>query len=225
MTVEAAIGDSLLCEINDVRSSMNFLRAGAVLHPAMDEAAEMRFGRVVAAQLSALAIRGHLWFSYGGEYFGPKGMLATRHPDPSDVPDAEEQRLLDLLFAGEEVTRLARDRPGWQWDELAALIRQGLKAGGLGWVRRARYRLLRRLVGLRAAMRDHAHVHRVDGGAMPPTYTAPVTPSRSSSTSKPVHPIGPRCPNGNCSARVVSCGVPPGDHQHDLSRDGRHVEA
>lgn len=152
--------NSLLRQIEAVASRLTLLHAGAILHPTMNEIAERRYGRVIAAQLASLAIRGHLWFSYGGDYVGSKGMLATRHPNPPDVPEREEQRLMDILFGGAETVRLARDRSGGgqEWDELTAMIHRWLKDTGLGWMRLDRYRVLRTLLRLKKAMHEHAQM-------------------------------------------------------------------
>jgi hypothetical protein len=152
----------LRTEIEELASRLTVLQAGAILHPAMYEDAETRYGRIVAAQLAVLAIRGYLWFRYGGEYVGTEGMMASRHPDPADGLEAEERKLMDIIFGGVETVRLARARPGGgqQWDELAAKVDERLKAAGLGWTRLERYRVLRTLLRLRKAMRDHAAAHR-----------------------------------------------------------------
>lgn len=146
-----------LSAIADVRAEVrNLMRAGAILHPVMDEDARTRFGRVCAAQLVDLAIRRHLWFSYDGEHVGARGLLAHRRPDPADAPDPDEQRLLDVVFGGADVARIARPQPWARWRDMATLVRKGVKADGFGWLSRDRYRVQRRMTDLRLAMTVHA---------------------------------------------------------------------
>ena len=131
----------------------NLLRAGAILHPVMDEDAHFRYGRVCAAQFVDLALRRHLWFSYGGTHVGPRGLQVTRHPDPLDSPDPDEQLLLNVVFEGTGTTSIVRPRPLEWWNSPAKQASEGLKADGLGMLRRRRYRVLRLLRDLRTDMR------------------------------------------------------------------------
>jgi hypothetical protein len=159
--------------IDDVRVRVrNLMRAGAILHPAMDEDARTRFGRVCAAQLVDLAVRGHLWFSFDGRHLGAAGLLANRRPDPADKPDPDEQRLLEVVFGRAEVARIARPQPWARWRDMATLVHKGVAADGLGWLRRDRYRVLRQLKELRTAMRVHARGSHRDWGSAPELYHA-----------------------------------------------------
>lgn len=143
--------------IDGVRAEVkNLMRAGAILHPVMDEDAQTRFGRVCAAQLVDLALRRHLWFSYDGEHVGAPGLRAHRRPDPADTADPDEQRLLDVVFGGAEVARIARPQPWKRWQDMATSVHKGVKADGLGWLKRDRYRVQRRMKDLRTAMSVHA---------------------------------------------------------------------
>ncbi len=161
--------------ISEVRQEVkNLLRAGAILLPAMDPEPEpqAKFSRVCAAQLVDLAMRRHLWFSYGHTHVGAKGLLATRHPDPLDDPDADEQRLLDVVFGGAQVARIAEPRPWARWSEMAAMVRKGLKADGLGMLRIERYRVLRALRALREDMRVIARSGERDWNSAPDVFRA-----------------------------------------------------
>lgn len=139
-----------------VFEEMTFLRAGALVWPTMNEVPEARYGRVVAAQLASLALRGQLWFHYGGEYVGPPGLMATRHPDAAGPHQREEQLLMTVVFGGAQSVRLASRTNGRQWDRLSALTNELLKEADLGWKRLDRYRTLRLLKGLRRWMREYA---------------------------------------------------------------------
>jgi hypothetical protein len=157
--------------ITDVRAEVkNLLRAGVILHPSMDEDAQTRFGRVCAAQLTDLAVRGHLWFSFDGKHLGAAGLLANRRPDPADAPDADEQRLLDVVFGGEQVARVAQSRPWKSWQDMSTAVHKGVAADGLGWLRRDRYRVLRRMKDLRTAMRVHARGGHRNWNSEPELY-------------------------------------------------------
>jgi hypothetical protein len=146
--------DLLRIEMTQLGMRYSMLELGGVFVPAMEEEAWSNYARVVAAQLASLAVRGHLWFHYGGEYGGPRGLRANRLPDPADELRRDERQLLDLLFGDAIATRIAQPREDSGWDELAADVRRALRENGLGWLRSDRYRLLRRLIALRNAMRE-----------------------------------------------------------------------
>lgn len=150
-----AVDDDLLMEMFSLSTRHSMLELGGVFVPAMEEEAWSNYARVVAAQLASLAARGHVWFWYGSEYGGPRGLHIGRLPDPADGLRPDERRLIDLLFGDAEDTRIAQRRQGLGWDELAAGVRRTLKSEGLGWLRRDRWRLVRRLTSLQNAMRDH----------------------------------------------------------------------
>ena len=150
---------------------MNVLRTGAVFYPAMPAPAvvdlpyitptldvidgDIRLARIIAAQLTSLAIRGHVRFFHNGEWIGDRGLMIGRHPDPSDTLDVDEERLVDLLFDGSEYARVAQPRKGSEWDEMIRKVHQGLRDEGLGRLRRERRRYRRRLVTLRQAMQAY----------------------------------------------------------------------
>ncbi|WP_159007289.1 hypothetical protein [Streptomyces sp. NRRL S-813] len=146
----------LILMLNGVSAEMSLLRAGAFVWPAMNEPAEHRYGRVVAAHLADLAIRGHLWLSYGGVYEGPAGLMASLHPD-APVPSApDEAMLLDVVFGNADTVRLASRTDGRSWDLLSEFTHQQLKADGLACNRRDRYRTVRLLLRMRRWMRTYA---------------------------------------------------------------------
>jgi hypothetical protein len=170
---EAAVVQLTPSGIAGLRAEVtNLMRAGAILLPVMDEDASTRFGRVCAAQLVDLALRRHLWFSYDGEHAGVPGLLAHRRPDPADAADADEQRLLDVVFGGEDVARIARPQPWARWRDMATLVRKGAKADGFGWLGRERYRVQRRMTDLRAAMSVHARRTQRKWSDAPALYRA-----------------------------------------------------
>jgi hypothetical protein len=121
----------------------------------MKDHAEFRLGRIAAAQLASLAIRGHLGFRFGGEFLGPRGLLAVRTPGPPDALTPEEERLLRILFGAADTVRIAGQDTPSQWQELAEQVTERTKAAGLGWRSRERYRTLRRLARLRGTMRRY----------------------------------------------------------------------
>ena len=135
---------------------MSPLVVGAVLWPAMSVVAELRYGRVVAAQLADLALRGHLWMSYGGTHVGPPGLMASRRPDAPDDTAPEEKLLLDVVFGAAPSVRLAGRMDGRAWDGLSAEIHRRAAELGLGGRRLDRYRLLRLLQRLRRWMREYS---------------------------------------------------------------------
>ncbi|MFE1589084.1 hypothetical protein ACFW6Q_25740 [Streptomyces sp. NPDC058737] len=146
----------LMLMFRGVSAEMTLLRAGALVWPALNEAPEHRFGRVVAAQLADLAMRGHVWLSYGGEYEGPAGLVVTRHPDAPVPTDPEEALLLEVILGPEESVRLAGRTDGRAWDLLAELVNRRIKADGLAWHRRDRRRTRRLLLRMRQWMRAYA---------------------------------------------------------------------
>ncbi|MFF4713297.1 hypothetical protein ACFY2V_18155 [Streptomyces eurythermus] len=149
-----------------VSAEMSLLRAGFLVWPAVKEPPEHRFGRVVAAQLAALAIRRHLWISYGGAYEGEAGLVVSRHPDAPVPTGPEEALLLEIVFGREESVRLASRTDARSWDLLAELVRRRLKADGLARNRPDRHRTRRLL--LRMGRWMHAYAARGE-----PWETAP----------------------------------------------------
>ncbi|MGX1311494.1 hypothetical protein RKD24_001613 [Streptomyces calvus] len=139
-----------------VSAEMPLLRAGALVWPAMNEVPEHRYGRVVAAQLADLAIRRHLWLSYGSEYAGPSGLVVSRHPDAPEPTVPEESLLLDVVLGRAQSVRLAGRTDGRSWDRLTELIHRRMKADGLAWNRWDRHRTRRLLLRMRRWMRAYA---------------------------------------------------------------------
>lgn len=155
---EAAIATSraaLRPEIEEIAQRLTLLQAGAIYHPLMRDHAEFRLGRVAAAQLASLALRGHLGFRFGGEFLGPRGLLAVRTPGPPDAPAPEEDSLLRILFGAADTVRIAERGTSLQWEGLAEQVNERTKDAGLGWRSRERYRMLRRLARLRGTMRGY----------------------------------------------------------------------
>ncbi|WP_307669951.1 hypothetical protein [Streptomyces sp. V2I9] len=109
---------------------------------------DVRIGKVFAAELAWLALRGHVWFHFGGPGVNENAIMATRNPDVADPRPLmpEEQALLDFLFAGAEETGLAEDRPG--------RLGQAKQA-----IRLARHRLAEQEVGKRH-VRERARLVR-----------------------------------------------------------------
>ena len=149
-----SIHDPLRTEMIALSTRYSMLELGGVFVPAMVEASSGSYPRVVAAQLASLAVRGHVWFFYGGEYGGPRGLRAGLLPDPVDDLRPDERQLVDLLFGDARTIRIAQRNRGHAWDALAASVRRALREQGLSWWRRDRYRLLHRLMSLRNGMRD-----------------------------------------------------------------------
>ncbi|GAA2149368.1 hypothetical protein [Glycomyces algeriensis] len=149
-----SIDNPLRAEMTALSNRHSMLELGGAFVPAMVEESWGSYARVVAAQLASLASRGHLWFFYGGEYGGPRGLQAGLLPDPADDLRSDERQLVDLLFGDARTIRIAQRNRGYGWDDLAAGVRGALREQGLGWLRRDRYRLIRRLMSLRKSMCD-----------------------------------------------------------------------
>ncbi|MEU4009090.1 hypothetical protein [Streptomyces pseudogriseolus] len=152
------LDDRLMLLFRGFAAEMTLLRAGALVWPTMNEEAEHRYGRVVAAQLAELTIRRYMWLSYdaGGGFVGPQSMTANRHPDAPTATNPEEALLLDVVFGGRERVRLAGRTDGDAWDRLSTLIHSRIKADGLACTRPARYRTLRLLLRTKRWMRTYA---------------------------------------------------------------------
>lgn len=116
-----------------VAAEMSLLRAGFLVWPAVRKPPGHRYGRMVAAQLAGLAIRRHLWISYGGAYEGEAGLVVSRHPDAPVPTEPEEALLLEVVFGHEESVRLAGRTDARSWDLLAEFVRRRIKADGLAW--------------------------------------------------------------------------------------------
>ncbi|WP_395577414.1 hypothetical protein [Streptomyces sp. BK79] len=143
-------------ELTSLLDHFSPLQLGVVIFAGLPESTyitggtDSRLGKVFAAELAWLALRGHVWFHFGGQGVNENAIVATRNPDVADPrPLApEEQALLDFLFAGAEETRLAEDRPGrlGQAKQVIRLARHRLaeQGGGKRHIRE-RARLLRSL--------------------------------------------------------------------------------
>ncbi|MEC3993611.1 hypothetical protein VSR01_08700 [Actinacidiphila sp. DG2A-62] len=139
-----------------VSGEMSLLRAGTLVWPSMTEDAYHRYGRVLAAQLAELAVRGHLWLSYGRDLPGPAGLEVARHSGAPPPAREEEAMLMRVVLGGEDSVRLASRTDGQAWDRLAATLHKALKDDGLGWSRLDRYRTWKILLTLRRWMAEYA---------------------------------------------------------------------
>ncbi|NKY89663.1 hypothetical protein [Nocardia veterana] len=136
---------------------MSLLQAGTLLAPTMPEQGAARFGRIVAAQLAALAIRGHIGLHVGSdEFVGPTSLRAVLLPGVPEPAAEEERLLLRHLFGNGYSVRIAACTDGPGWDRLGKTVRRELAANGFGWARPERYRVLATMFRLRRRMVDHA---------------------------------------------------------------------
>lgn len=133
---------------------MTVLQAGMLLAPTMQDQGAARYGRIIAAQLAALAIRGHISLHVGSdEFVGPTSLRAVLLPGR---PEAEEERqLLRLLFGNGYSVRISACTDGPGWNRLTRTVRGQLLANGFRWSRPDRYRVLATLLRLRRRMLDH----------------------------------------------------------------------
>lgn len=149
--------DRLRMVLGGLGRGMTLLRAGSLVWPMMPQEPQNRYGRVVAAQLAALALRRHLWFRYDGVFEGPPGVIVSRYPTVIDPVAYEEALLIDLLLGLEESVRISDRTDGQAWDRLSAALDEGIKEEGLAYTRPDRYRTLRLLSRLRRWMTEYAH--------------------------------------------------------------------
>jgi hypothetical protein len=149
--------DQMTAAFERLSARMTVLQAGMLLAPTMHEQGAARYGRIVAAQLAALTIRGHVDVHVGNDGFeGADSLRAVLLPGPPEPVAAEERQLLRHLFGNGYSVRIAACTDGPGWDRLNATVRRELIGNGFGWAKPDRYRALRTMVRLRRRMLDYA---------------------------------------------------------------------
>ena len=141
---------------DQLSARMTVLQAGMLLAPTMQDQGAARYGRIIAAQLAALAIRGRIGLHVGSdEFVGPTSLRAVLLPEPPEPAAEEERQLLRHLFGNGYSVRIAACTDGPGWKRLTDTVRHQLAENGFRWSRPDRYRVLATMVRLRRRMLDH----------------------------------------------------------------------
>ncbi len=146
----------MLAAFEQLSTRMTVLQAGMLFATTMQEQGAARYGRIVAAQLAALAIRGRISLHVGSDGFvGSSSLRAVLLPGPPEPAAEEERQLLRHLFGNGYSVRIAACTDGPGWDRLTATVRRQLAANGFRWTRADRYLVLGTMYRLRRRMLDY----------------------------------------------------------------------